>query len=123
MKYILLLSIISNATYQEPNSLIVIILNKEECPLSRKVEKWLKNKEMRNQKINIYYAQNHMEFAKLLGTKYLPTIYKLKKINGKWYKDDTFDPSKRKLNLDSILSFIRDRVTIRPQFRIPSGMT
>lgn len=117
---IILLAGIANADNRiKSDNLVVVIVNKEECKLSRYAEKLLQSTYITNelnqnhQQVFIYNAQDHMKYTKSLGTTHLPTLYYMKKIDGKWYKYRTFDPQKRKFTLQNILNFLRPRNLVR----------
>ena len=101
------------------NEMVVVMVNKKDCTLSAKVQTLLKDSQIRRafvttkQKLYIVDALKHRDYAKRLGTKYMPTMYRLKKVEGKWIKINTFNPTEQKYNVDSILKFLGVKKSIK----------
>jgi hypothetical protein len=94
------------------NEMIVVMVNNKDCTLSTKVQKLLKEPPIQKafvttkQKLYVVDALKYKDYAKRLGTKYMPTMYRLKKVEGKWIKINTFNPTEQKYSIDSILKFL-----------------
>jgi hypothetical protein len=116
--YLLLLvaSTIHADDHIQSDNLIVVILDKNSHTLSQKIDAFFKQDDVQNiiqennQQLFVLYAQDHLEYAKALGTKYLPTIYHLRKINNTWYKTRTFDPAKETMTLSRIKTFLSNKI-------------